>query len=103
LSKVGAADEIWVPTDWHVDVFARGGISKDKLFVLPEAIDLEFFTSVQQRPLTAVPTMMSRVPSDGRKAPGRDTGDEEGEIQVAHAHRLPFFCIFLQVFRVACF
>lgn len=37
-------DELWVPTQWHVGVFGRAGIPRSKLFVLPEAIDLAFFT-----------------------------------------------------------
>eukprot|EP00455_Lapot_gusevi_P039883 TRINITY_DN4488_c0_g4_i3.p1 TRINITY_DN4488_c0_g4~~TRINITY_DN4488_c0_g4_i3.p1 ORF type:complete len:1638 (+),score=410.79 TRINITY_DN4488_c0_g4_i3:94-5007(+) len=32
-------DEIWVPSQFHVDMFAANRVRRDKLFVIPEAID----------------------------------------------------------------
>jgi glycosyltransferase involved in cell wall biosynthesis len=34
-----AADEIWVPSNFHLEVFKRSGVREDKLIVIPEAVD----------------------------------------------------------------
>ena len=61
-------DEVWVPTSWHTGVFSLGGIPAKKLFVLPEAIDLDFFTSSQRRPLVHSTTKQVDLPhSESRK------------------------------------
>lgn len=43
-------DELWVPTQWHVNVFEHAGISRNKLVVIPEAVDLDFFSPTKTRP-----------------------------------------------------
>ena len=43
---VGACNEydfLWVPSEFHVDAFARSGVDASKLRVLPEAIDAELY------------------------------------------------------------
>ena len=37
------ADEIWVPTAWHVDKFAASGIARSTMHVVPEPVDTAFF------------------------------------------------------------
>jgi glycosyltransferase involved in cell wall biosynthesis len=37
------ADEVWVPAAFNVDTFARGGLPRDRLRVLPETIDFDLF------------------------------------------------------------
>lgn len=36
-------DEYWVPTKYHVQIFKEAGIPPDKLLVVPEPVDTEFF------------------------------------------------------------
>ena len=38
------ADDVWVPSDFHRDAFAKAGVPASKLFVLPEAVDCDFFS-----------------------------------------------------------
>ena len=40
---LAAADEVWVPTAWHVDAFVRGGVPRAALHVVPEPVDTTFF------------------------------------------------------------
>ena len=35
--------EVWVPTAWSADVFARWGVNPEKIRVVPEAVDVDFF------------------------------------------------------------
>lgn len=39
-----AADEVWVPTAWHVERFAAAGVPRRSLRVVPEPIDTGFFS-----------------------------------------------------------
>ena len=36
-------DEIWVPSHFHADVFAKAGVPRSKLFTLPEAVNVDFY------------------------------------------------------------
>ncbi|KAJ1474991.1 hypothetical protein T484DRAFT_3213575 [Baffinella frigidus] len=36
-------DEVWVPTAWHLEVFAGAGVKREKLAVMPEAVDTALF------------------------------------------------------------
>ena len=36
-------DEYWVPTKYHVQIFKEAGIPSDKLLVVPEPVDTDFF------------------------------------------------------------
>ena len=38
-------DEIWVPTSFHADVYVRHGVKAEKLFVVPPAVDVQFFAA----------------------------------------------------------
>eukprot|EP00306_Pavlova_sp_CCMP459_P016837 CAMPEP_0185202430 /NCGR_PEP_ID=MMETSP1140-20130426/51102_1 /TAXON_ID=298111 /ORGANISM="Pavlova sp., Strain CCMP459" /LENGTH=50 /DNA_ID=CAMNT_0027769867 /DNA_START=54 /DNA_END=203 /DNA_ORIENTATION=- len=32
-------DHVWVPTAFHLEAFARSGVKREKLVVVPEAVD----------------------------------------------------------------
>jgi glycosyltransferase involved in cell wall biosynthesis len=38
-------DEVWVPTEFHKTVFEKSGIPSKKLYVVPEAINVDFYSS----------------------------------------------------------
>ena len=38
-----AADEIWVPTQWHRDLFEAQGLPPARLSVVPEFVDTQLF------------------------------------------------------------
>ena len=38
------ADEIWVPTQWHVERFVAAGLARSRLHVVPEPVDTVFFS-----------------------------------------------------------
>ena len=43
VDKINKMDEIWVPTQFHVETFANSGVDKGKLVVIPESVDVDFF------------------------------------------------------------
>lgn len=49
--RLNAMDEVWVPTAFHRDVFARGGVPLDKLVVLGEPVDTDEFDPSAVAPL----------------------------------------------------
>lgn len=42
-AKCNAMDEVWVPSEFNVETFARAGVRRDKLHVVPESLQLELF------------------------------------------------------------
>jgi len=42
-ARCNAMDEIWVPTQFHKEIFIEAGVSPDKVVVIPEPIDTDFF------------------------------------------------------------
>lgn len=44
-------DEIWVPSLFHAEVFVSHGIPVHKLQVIPEAVDVQFYSEPQPHPL----------------------------------------------------
>lgn len=36
-------NEIWVPTQFHREIFAQNGVDSSKIHVIPEAVDTELF------------------------------------------------------------
>jgi hypothetical protein len=66
------ADEIWVPTAWHVDTFVAAGIARSLLHVVPEPVDVDFFHP------NYIPSVVEE-PSDGPlgwwKRPSAKVGD----------------------------
>lgn len=41
--RLNNMDEVWVPSKWAVNVFAAGGVDRDKLVQVPEAVDVSVF------------------------------------------------------------
>ncbi|MDE3076353.1 MAG: glycosyltransferase family 4 protein, partial [Chloroflexota bacterium] len=41
LASCDRVDQLWLPSQFHVDCFAQAGVSRDKLRILPECIDSE--------------------------------------------------------------
>lgn len=46
LQQSKVMDEIWVPTPFHVKVFAAHGVPAEKLHVVPEAVDVQFYSAL---------------------------------------------------------
>eukprot|EP00040_Diaphanoeca_grandis_P014888 m.75636 g.75636 ORF g.75636 m.75636 type:complete len:489 (-) comp24809_c0_seq2:64-1530(-) len=40
-------DQVWVPTQWHRDVFTKAHVFPEKLVVFPEAVDSDFFNPTE--------------------------------------------------------
>eukprot|EP00887_Chlorella_sp_A99_P006237 scaffold3.g6237.t1 len=49
--RMNAMDEVWVPTDWQREVFAEWGVQRNKLQVIPEAVDSAAFNPAKVQPL----------------------------------------------------
>ena len=43
VKRLNAMREVWVPTRWGLDTFARAGVRPEKLRVVPEAVDIDRF------------------------------------------------------------
>jgi len=50
-ARLLAADEVWVPTEFNVETFRRGGIPEHRLRVLPETLDFDLFDPESVEPL----------------------------------------------------
>lgn len=50
-ARLNGMDEVWVPTTFHRDVFARGGVDGAKLHVLGEPVDTNEFDPATVKPL----------------------------------------------------
>jgi len=48
-------DEIWVPTRFHLETFAKSGVDVNKLVVIPESVDVDFFNPNVTRPIDKLP------------------------------------------------
>ncbi|GAX75338.1 hypothetical protein CEUSTIGMA_g2783.t1 [Chlamydomonas eustigma] len=51
VNHIKQFDEVWVPTEFNRDTFSSAGISKDKIYVLPESINLDDFDPNRLQPL----------------------------------------------------
>lgn len=43
VNRCNRMDAIWVPTEFHRNIFKDNGVNESKLKVVPEAVDVEFF------------------------------------------------------------
>lgn len=43
-------DEVWVPTQWQFDCLVEQGYPKEKIFVVPEGVDIEVFKPIDKFP-----------------------------------------------------
>jgi glycosyltransferase involved in cell wall biosynthesis len=50
--KCNSMDEVWVPTEFHKDVFSTNGVLREKLVVIPESVDIEFFNPEKYEPMS---------------------------------------------------
>ena len=53
LPRLLEVDEVWVPCDFNLETFQRGGMPADRLRVLPETIDFDLFDRERTEPLVA--------------------------------------------------
>src|SRR5438067_7265632 len=51
LARLMEVDEVWVPCDFNLDTFRRGGLPGTKLRVLPQTLDFELFDPAATAPL----------------------------------------------------
>jgi len=49
--RVNRLDEVWVPTAFNVDSFARAGVEPAKLRALAEPVDVDWFDAARHEPL----------------------------------------------------
>lgn len=52
VEQCNILDEVWVPSKHHVEVFAKAGVEKSKLVVIPESLDTNFFDPNKVQPLS---------------------------------------------------
>jgi glycosyltransferase involved in cell wall biosynthesis len=65
VERCNRLDEVWVPTRFHADSFARSGVDLAKLFVVPEPVDVAFFDPER---VSALP-LPAGVAQDGARKP----------------------------------
>jgi glycosyltransferase involved in cell wall biosynthesis len=53
LPRLLEVDEVWVPCEFNLETFQRGGVPADRLHVLPETIDFDVFDPERTEPLVA--------------------------------------------------
>ena len=53
LPRLLECDEVWVPCEFNLETFQRGGFPGDRLRVLPETIDFDLFDPERTEPLAA--------------------------------------------------
>ncbi|PRP80096.1 glycosyltransferase, CAZy family GT4 [Planoprotostelium fungivorum] len=51
LERIESVDEVWVPSTFHFEQFVRAGVPKDKVIVMPEAVDVDLWNPHVTRPL----------------------------------------------------
>jgi len=49
VDKCNQMDEIWVPSKFNLETFARAGVKKEKLLLIPEPVDTQFFSPENAR------------------------------------------------------
>ncbi|KAJ4455175.1 putative glycosyltransferase; CAZy family GT4 [Paratrimastix pyriformis] len=68
IARLKAMDEIWVPSTFNVETFTQAGVPADKLVVVPEPVDTEFFSPARgtERPFVYNNTKSYRFLSVGK-------------------------------------
>ncbi|KAL4855480.1 Initiation-specific alpha-1 [Chlorella vulgaris] len=51
VEQCNILDEVWVPSQHHIEVFAQAGVDRSKLVVIPESLDTNFFQPDKVQPL----------------------------------------------------
>ena len=60
--RVLECDEVWVPCEFNVETFQRGGVPGDRLRVLPETLDFDLFAAERTEPLPVARHARLHVP-----------------------------------------
>jgi len=47
VERCNKMHEVWVPTQWSADVFEKSGVLREKIRVVPEAVDVDVFDPVE--------------------------------------------------------
>lgn len=61
--RLNFMDEVWVPTTFARDIFAESGVNVDKLHVVGEAVDTDYFQFVS-RAVARSAAEMQKLPRD---------------------------------------
>lgn len=71
VEKLNLMDRIWVPTEFHRQTFEFSGVSSNKLVVVPEAVDVDFFNPINHQPLPSLMKLlqMKRVNTESESKP----------------------------------
>uniref|UniRef100_A0A7S0H1M3 A-kinase anchor protein 7-like phosphoesterase domain-containing protein n=1 Tax=Amorphochlora amoebiformis TaxID=1561963 RepID=A0A7S0H1M3_9EUKA len=106
--RINQLDETWVPTEFHREVFAAGGVDPERLVVIGEPVDTQFFNpfdpSLQCFNFSNLPprgspgSPNSQSPGDSSENPG-DSSETSGGISEALAPGIPGEFRFLSVFK----
>lgn len=51
VSRINDMDEVWVPSGFAVDQFVKSGVDREKIYVVPEAVDTALFDPNIHKPL----------------------------------------------------
>ena len=51
VPRCNAMNEVWVPSQWAVDVFAASGVERSKLVVVPEGVNTSWFDPERYEPV----------------------------------------------------
>lgn len=54
VPRINEMDEVWVPSKFAVEQFAASGIQREKIVVVPEAVDTDLFDPAAHEPLASV-------------------------------------------------
>ena len=60
-------DEIWVPTAFHADVFAKHGVAPSKIHVIPLSVDVSFYSEEPKPPRGEIFRFLSVCKYERRK------------------------------------
>lgn len=79
LPRLLAMDEIWVPSRFTADIFAKAGLPRERLRLLGEAVDVDFFSPEAASAAEAAAASESGSDVGSASLPARRTGCVEGE------------------------
>ncbi len=70
-------DEVWLPATFLVDVFRRSRVPQNKLFVIPEAVDLSLYNPDRTEPFV-LPPPIPAAEADDQELEISDDDDQSG-------------------------
>ncbi|GAB5353892.1 hypothetical protein AAMO2058_000073100 [Amorphochlora amoebiformis] len=79
--RINALDETWVPTEFHARIFAKAGVSREKLVVIGESVDTDFYNpeaSLSCKHFANVPKRLSRPGEPLENIPGNWSNSKLG-------------------------